>query len=154
MSEKVLIIEDEQGHCRFQAYSLAKEGFEVLHRHRWSGRAALAEAEKPDLLILDLLFARDERFGCMPHAPPDEQRCQSSCSPRAARSVDRVVGLEVGADDYRLKPFSMRELIARVRAVLRRVSPSRFHPTAFSGVATWRSTRGNTWPTVVASPSG
>ncbi|HHX41911.1 MAG TPA: response regulator transcription factor [Armatimonadetes bacterium] len=120
MSEKVLIIEDEQAIADSVAYSLAKEGFEVRTATDGAEGLALAEAEKPDLLILDLLLPG------MSGLDVCRTLRRTSSVPiimltARGEEVDRVVGLEVGADDYVTKPFSMRELIARVRAVLRRV---------------------------------
>ncbi|HPT96305.1 MAG TPA: response regulator transcription factor [Armatimonadota bacterium] len=127
MSEKVLIIEDEQAIADSVAYSLAKEGFEVLTASDGTQGLALAEAEKPDLLILDLLLPG---VGGLDVCRTLRRTSNVPIIMLTARGeeVDRVVGLEVGADDYVTKPFSMRELIARVRAVLRRVQPEQVSP--------------------------
>ena len=125
MLKKILIVEDEHDLIKLLKYNLEKEGFKV--GHTTDGSLALAEIrrEMPDLVILDLMLPgmdglevcrqlrRNERFGSLPVLMLTAR----------SEEADRVVGLELGADDYVTKPFSMRELIARVRALLRRHEP-------------------------------
>lgn len=116
---RVLVVDDEPSLAQTVSYTLRREGFEVLTAG--DGLAALeaVRSHPPDLIVLDLLLPgldglelcrRIRRRSAVPililTARGDE--------------VDRVVGLEVGADDYLAKPFSMRELVARIRALLRR----------------------------------
>lgn len=119
MPERILIVEDESSVAAAVAYTLECEGFEVEIAP--DGRMALDafEARPPALVILDLmlpglsgwqLFSAFRRQADVPII---------MLTARAAEA-DRVAGLEMGADDYVLKPFSMRELVARVRTVLRR----------------------------------
>lgn len=123
MNERILIVEDETPLAQAIAYALKKEGFQV--RIATDGQEGLRAAltEKPDLVILDLMLPKLDGW--------------EICRTLRARSAvpililtargeehDKVVGLELGADDYVVKPFSMRELIARVRALLRRVKLS------------------------------
>ncbi len=119
MPEKVLIVEDENSVAQAIAYTLSQEGFDTEIAS--DGRQALDafEASRPELVILDLML-------------PGLSGWQLFTAFRRQRDVpiimltarteeaDRVAGLEMGADDYVLKPFSMRELVARVRTVLRR----------------------------------
>lgn len=116
---RILIIEDEQSYREATAFMLRREGFDVAEAE--DGATGLAEMERngADLVLLDLM---------MPGMPGTEvcrqlrQRSNVAVIMVTARDseVDKVVGLELGADDYVTKPFSHRELVARIRAVLRR----------------------------------
>ena len=116
---RILIIEDEQSYREATAFMLRREGFEVAEAE--DGANGLAEFDRngADLVLLDLM---------MPGMPGTEvcrllrQRSNVAVIMVTARDaeVDKVVGLELGADDYVTKPFSHRELVARIRAVLRR----------------------------------
>jgi DNA-binding response OmpR family regulator len=123
MNEKILIIEDEALIADSIEYALKKEGFEVLKAADGVQGLALARECHPHLVILDIMLPMLNGF--------DVCRTLRSESPvpiiiltAKTEEVDRVVGLELGADDYVIKPFSMRELIARVKANLRRVQLS------------------------------
>jgi two-component system phosphate regulon response regulator PhoB len=123
MTERILIVEDEADLAATLAYNLKREGFVPTVAH--DGAQALAKAlsgEPPQLVLLDLM---------LPDMPGTEvcRRLRAAAETRSvpiiiltARGdeIDRVVGFEVGADDYVTKPFSVRELLLRVRAVLRR----------------------------------
>ncbi|MDI3341001.1 MAG: response regulator transcription factor [Sphaerobacter sp.] len=116
---QILVVEDESSLRATIAYNLKKAGHEV--RTVADGEAALAQAraQPPDLIILDVMLPTIDGFDVCRHIR------RSSAVPilmLTARDdeVDRVVGLEIGADDYMTKPFSMRELLARVKALLRR----------------------------------
>jgi DNA-binding response OmpR family regulator len=119
VSPKVLVVEDEPVLQETLAYNLTRQGYEVCQAT--SGRQALdvARDQKPDLVVLDIMLPGIDGF----------EVCrilrQESSVPilmLTARDdvVDKVVGLEVGADDYMTKPFSMREFLARVKAMMRR----------------------------------
>jgi phosphate regulon transcriptional regulator PhoB len=126
MYKKILIVEDEHDVIKLLKYNLEKEGFRV--NYTTDGSLALAEIrrDEPDLIILDLMLPgldgleicrqirRNEKYSTLPLLMLTARDEES----------DRVVGLEMGADDYVTKPFSMRELIARVRALLRRTEPA------------------------------
>ena len=119
MAERVLIIEDEKAIADSVAHVLNREGFETRVAADGEAGLRLAEAFGPHLVILDLMLPG---IGGLEVC---RQLRRTSTVPiimltAKAEEVDRVVGLEVGADDYVTKPFSMRELIARVRALLRR----------------------------------
>ena len=119
---KIIIADDEKDIVELVAYNLEREGFTVL-RASDGGRAwEMARKEKPDLIILDLM---------MPELPGTEVCRLIRSHPETAaipiimltaksEPLDRILGLEIGADDYLTKPFHVRELVARVRAVLRR----------------------------------
>jgi DNA-binding response OmpR family regulator len=119
MTETILIVEDELSLQETLAYSLKKEGYVV--ESVGDGRSALASARKlkPDLIVLDIMLPEMDGFEV---ARILRKEMTTAILMLTARDdeIDRVVGLEVGADDYLTKPFSMRELLARVKAQLRR----------------------------------
>ena len=119
MPEKILIVEDELALQETLAYNLKKEGYTV--QTVGDGRSALDAARKmkPDLIVLDIMLPEMDGFEV---ARILRKEMTTGILMLTARDdeIDRVVGLEVGADDYLTKPFSMRELMARVKAQLRR----------------------------------
>jgi len=125
MSKKILIVEDERDVVRLLRYNLEKEGFRVSAVT--DGSLALAEMrrEDADLVILDLMLPGMDGLEICRQLRRHDKYSNVPILMLTARSeeADRVVGLELGADDYVTKPFSMRELIARVRALLRRHEP-------------------------------
>ncbi|MEX0953197.1 MAG: response regulator transcription factor [Nitriliruptoraceae bacterium] len=116
---RILVVEDEPSLVEALEFALTSEGFEVVVATDGSAALSTFERERPDLVLLDLM---------LPGTPGTEvcrQIRATSVTPvimLTARDaeIDKVVGLELGADDYVTKPFSTRELIARIRAVLRR----------------------------------
>ncbi len=116
---RILVVEDEESYSEALAYMLRKEGFEVAIAA--DGNAALVEFDRngADIVLLDLMLPG------LPGTEVCRQIRQTSSVPVIMVSakddeVDKVVGLELGADDYVTKPYSPRELVARIRAVLRR----------------------------------
>ena len=120
MTHKVLVVEDDTTLSETLEYNLRRQGYETLTAA--DGRVALdiARNEKPDLIILDLMLPGIDGFEVC-RILRKELSVPILMLTARAEEVDRVVGLEVGADDYLTKPFSMRELLARVKALLRRV---------------------------------
>lgn len=120
MSEKVLVVEDEPTLLETLVYNLNRQGYTVVTAT--DGRAALAIArrEQPDLIVLDLMLPGLDGFEVC-RILRQEMNAPILMLTARTDEVDRVVGLEMGADDYLTKPFSMRELLARVKALLRRV---------------------------------
>ena len=120
MADKILVVEDELSLQETLAYNLKKQGYEV--EAVGDGLAALDKARQvhPDLIVLDLMLPGMDGFEVCRVL---RQEMTTPVLMLTARDdeIDRVVGLEVGADDYMTKPFSMRELMARVKAMLRRV---------------------------------
>ena len=121
MSERILLVEDEQSVADGVTYALEQEGFEVAVAMEGKAALDLFEARKFDLVLLDLMLPGLN--GWQLFAAFRKQRPVPVIMLTArAGEADRVAGLEMGADDYITKPFSMRELTARVRAVLRRTA--------------------------------
>jgi len=126
MAKKILIVEDERDVVKLLRYNLEKEGFRISSVT--DGSLALSEMrrEPADLVMLDLMLPGMDGLEICRQLRRNERYASVPILMLTARSeeADRVVGLELGADDYVTKPFSMRELIARVRALLRRQDPT------------------------------
>ena len=127
MSELILIVEDERDLVATLEYALEREGYRA--RSAYTGRQGLEIAKTepvPDLVLLDLMLP--DMSGtqvCQQLRAGERTRSMPVIMMTAkAEEVDRVVGFEVGADDYVVKPFSLRELMLRIRAVLRRKAPA------------------------------
>jgi len=120
VTEAILVVEDEISLQETLAYNLKKQGYTV-HTASTGGQALkFARELKPDLILLDIMLPEMDGFEVCRTL---RQEMNTPILMLTARDdeIDRVVGLEVGADDYLTKPFSMRELLARVKAMLRRV---------------------------------
>ncbi len=119
MSEKILVVEDEPTLVETLEYNLSHRGYDVFTA--MGGREALevARREHPDLIILDLMLPGIDGIEVC-RVLRQEMNVPILMLTARDEEIDKVVGLEVGADDYMTKPFSMRELMARVKALLRR----------------------------------
>lgn len=120
MSEKVLVVEDELTLQETLAYNLKKEGYDVEKASDGNTAIEVARKYQPDLIILDIMLPGIDGFEVC-RILRKEMTTPVLMLTARDDEIDRVVGLEVGADDYLTKPFSMRELLARVKAILRRV---------------------------------
>lgn len=120
--KKILIIEDDKALVRGLCDALKREHFEVLASGDGAVGYDMAKKEKPDLLILDLILPGMNGLEVCKKLRTDQSQLPVLMLTRKKEEVDKVLGLELGADDYLTKPFGMRELIARVRALLRRQS--------------------------------
>jgi two-component system alkaline phosphatase synthesis response regulator PhoP len=120
--ETVLLIEDERNIAELVKYNLEQAGFRVLTASRGDTGLDQARKSKPDLIVLDLMLPEIDGIEICKILKANEKTASIPIIMLTAKSeeTDKVVGLEVGADDYVTKPFSPRELAARVRAVLRR----------------------------------
>ena len=115
----VLVIEDEPTLVATLRYNLERDGYRVLTALDGAAGLALARSERPDVLLLDLMLPGMSGIEIC-RALRKESALPILMLTARTEETDRVVGLELGADDYVSKPFSMRELLARVRALLRR----------------------------------
>ena len=120
MAESILIVEDEKTLQETLAYNLKKQGYKV--ETVGDGEAALESARmlKPDLVVLDIMLPKLDGFEVC-RILRQETNIPILMLTAKDEEIDRVIGLEIGADDYITKPFSMREFLARVKAHLRRV---------------------------------
>jgi len=117
--QRVLIVEDEPNIASFARMYLEAAGFGVTHAARGDEGLRLAESDPPDLVILDLMLPGMDGYEITKRLRRGGSTPIIMLTARDD-AVDKVVGLELGADDYITKPFSPRELVARVKAVLRR----------------------------------
>jgi two-component system alkaline phosphatase synthesis response regulator PhoP len=117
--KRILVVDDEPKIARLARDYLERAGFEALTAGDGQGALALARSRKPDLIVLDLGLPGLDGLDVIRALRRDSTVPIVVVSARGEES-DRIVGLELGADDYIVKPFSPRELVARVRAVLRR----------------------------------
>jgi len=120
MAEKILVVDDEISLQETLAYNLKKEGYEVQTTGDGAEALDLAREMQPDLILLDVMLPGLDGFEICRILRREMSTPVLMLTARDDE-IDRVVGLEVGADDYMAKPFSMRELLARVKAMLRRV---------------------------------
>ncbi len=120
--EKILLVEDEKNIIELVKYNLEQEGFRVLTAQRGDTGLEMAQREKPALLILDLMLPEIDGIEICKILKQNYKTAGLPIIMLTAKGeeADKVVGLELGADDYVTKPFSPRELVARVKSVLRR----------------------------------
>lgn len=117
---RILVVDDEPAIRELVTYHLQREGYEVLVAETGPQALAMARSENPHLLILDLMLPDLDGFAVCRELRKWSQVPVLMLTARTDE-VDRVVGFELGADDYVVKPFSPRELVARVKAILRRL---------------------------------
>ncbi len=122
MKETILIIEDEKDIVKMLEYNLKKEGFKTLSAYDGEYALDLAVRKNPDLVILDLMLPGIDGLEVCKELKSNVKTASVPVIILTAKAQesDKIVGLELGADDYMTKPFSPRELVARIKAVLRR----------------------------------
>lgn len=127
MSAKVLIVEDEASLSELLRYNFEAEGFLVSHAVTGDEGEMLVAEERPDLIVLDWMLPSVSGLELCRRlrAKPETRNIPILMLTARGEEADRVRGLSTGADDYVVKPFSLPELMARVRAILRRAAPER-----------------------------
>ena len=120
MTKKILVVDDEKRLCDMVRAYLTQEGFQVVTASNGQEALFVARHEQPDLILLDLMMPEMGGYAFI-RVYSKERDTPIIILTAKLEENDKVLGLELGADDYVTKPFSMRELTARVRAVLRRV---------------------------------
>lgn len=120
MNEKILLVEDDETLLETLAYNLRRQEYTIVSAGSGREAVSLARREKPDLIVLDVMLPGIDGFEVC-RILRKEQSVPILMLTARADELDKIIGLEVGADDYLTKPFSMRELQARVSALLRRV---------------------------------
>jgi two-component system, OmpR family, alkaline phosphatase synthesis response regulator PhoP len=120
MKNKVLVVDDEQSIVTLLQYNLEQAGFEVVTAMDGAEGKRLAETESPDIIVLDLMLPTLDGMDVCKKLR--QQNIMTPIIMLTAKDdeLDKILGLELGADDYMVKPFSPREVIARVKAILRR----------------------------------
>ena len=133
-AQKILVIEDEPDIRKLVQYNLTQEHFNVVEAEDGEQALSLLQREKPNLVILDLMLPGLSGLELckMLRQRSDTSRLPILMLTAKAGEADRIVGLEMGADDYLAKPFSPREMVARVRAILRRAESKPALETAVS----------------------
>ena len=116
---KILIVEDDQNLLATLKYNLIKESYDVITAIDGAQAIETARRERPELIVLDVMLPKLSGFEVC-RTLRKEMTVPILMLTAKTEEVDKIVGLEIGADDYMTKPFSMRELLARVRAMLRR----------------------------------
>ncbi|MCU0587335.1 MAG: response regulator transcription factor [Syntrophobacteraceae bacterium] len=119
---KIVIVEDDTDILQLLAYNMQASGFEVITSRDGFEGLGLVRQNLPDLVLLDLMLPGLDGFDVCKELKrnPETQNIPILMLTARGEEVDRIVGLELGADDYVVKPFSPRELILRIRAILRR----------------------------------
>ncbi|KAA3664384.1 MAG: DNA-binding response regulator [Chloroflexi bacterium] len=120
MGHKILVVEDDNTLQEMLEYNLARQGYDVITTDNGRTAVELARSQNPSLILLDVMLPGIDGFEVC-RILRKELSVPILMLTAKAEEVDKVVGLEMGADDYLTKPFSMRELLARVKAMLRRV---------------------------------
>mgnify|MGYP001179910061 CR=1 FL=1 len=122
MKKRICVIEDEKDIVRLLSYNLGKEGYDVLSYESGENAVEFVKTNRPDLVLLDIMIPAKDGFEVCKQlkAEPDTQAIPIIMLTAKAEEANIVTGLELGADDYITKPFSVAVLIARVRTVLRR----------------------------------
>ncbi len=123
---KILVVEDDESLRTLMEYNFGKEGFDIVTARDGEEALLKVEESKPDLVILDWMLPNVSGIEVCRRlrSKPETQGLPVIMLTARAEESDRVRGLDTGADDYVVKPFSMEELVARIRAVLRRLRPS------------------------------
>jgi len=120
---KILIVDDEQDIVELLSYNLGKEGFSTIKAYDGEAALGLVRSGKPDLMILDLMLPKMNGLDVCKaiRRNPETANLPIIMLTAKGEEIDKIIGLEIGADDYITKPFSVKELIARVRSILRRM---------------------------------
>lgn len=119
MSQKILVVDDEKPIADILKFNLEKEGYEVVCAYDGDEAVEMTDAEKPDLLLLDIMLPNKDGNEVCREVRKNHSMPIIMITAKDSE-IDKVLGLELGADDYVTKPFSNREVIARVKANLRR----------------------------------
>ena len=123
MMDKILVADDDLNICELLRLYLEKEGFEVVMAHDGEEAVARFESEKPSLILLDIMMPKLDGWQVCRQIR-QKSDCPIIMLTAKGETFDKVLGLELGADDYVVKPFDTKEIVARIKAVLRRSGPA------------------------------
>ena len=133
--KKILIVEDDENIRELLRLYLEREGYEISEAENGSGRAFQKwKAENPDMMLLDVMMPVMDGWQVIKEVRDSGSSMPVIMITAKGETMDKVSGLELGADDYIVKPLEMREVVARVRAVLRRLSPDDGSKLTFDGL--------------------
>ena len=124
MSKKILVVDDEHSIVTLLQYNLQQAGFEVITKMDGESGLDAAINEQPDLIVLDLMLPKIDGIEVCKKLRQQKINVPILMLTAKDDEFDKVLGLELGADDYMTKPFSPREVVARVKAILRRIQTS------------------------------
>ena len=122
MAKKILVVDDEPNIVDILRFNLQREGYEVLAAYDGQEGLDKARSEGPDLILLDVMLPEKDGFQVCEELRKTDRLTPIIMLTAREEERDRVMGLELGADDYVVKPFSVRELLARVRTNIRRTA--------------------------------
>ncbi|HWI53924.1 MAG TPA: response regulator transcription factor [Symbiobacteriaceae bacterium] len=117
--ERILVVDDEDAILQLVAYNLRRAGYDVITAGNGEDALRLFRAEGPDMVVLDVMLPGVDGFEVCKEMRKESDKPILMLTARG-EEIDRVIGFEIGADDYVAKPFSPRELVGRVKAILRR----------------------------------
>ena len=123
MMDKILVADDDLNICELLRLYLEKEGFEVVMAHDGEEAVARFESDKPSLILLDIMMPKLDGWQVCRQIR-QKSDCPIIMLTAKGETFDKVLGLELGADDYVVKPFDTKEIVARIKAVLRRSGPA------------------------------
>jgi len=142
MSKRILIVEDEKNIVDILSFNLGREGYDTLEAYDGEMGLKLALEENPDLILLDLMLPKMDGFDVCKAVRAKNRSTPIIMLTAREEESDKVFGLELGADDYITKPFSMRELLARIKVNIRRTEMLTEQPSAPAQSAGQRMERG------------
>ena len=119
--KKILIVDDEPSIQDLLVFNLEKEGYKTITASDGEGGVAVALSQNPDLILLDVMLPKADGLTVCKRIRQTLSKTPIIMLSAKGEEIDKILGLEIGADDYMTKPFSIRELIARVKANLRKV---------------------------------
>ena len=141
MAKTVLIVEDERAIVEILKFNLKREGYETLEALDGETGLLLAQTKDPDLILLDVMLPKMNGFDICKTLRAENRTTPIIMLTAREEEMDKVFGLETGADDYMTKPFSMKELMARVKANIRRRSMEYTCLLYTSAAAAWNTLR-------------
>ncbi len=130
---KILLVEDEESIRKFTKLSLEREGFEVLEAGTGEEGVIMVKEEKPDVVILDIMLPGIDGYQVCEAIRADYPNIGIIMLTAKTQDVDKIIGLESGTDDYMVKPFNPKELILRIKSLIRRISLSEDNETIKDG---------------------
>ncbi|MBW7455190.1 response regulator transcription factor [Paenibacillus sepulcri] len=121
LKQKILVVEDEEAIAELLVYALEREGFSVMRASTGNEAESMGRSGRPDLILLDLMLPDGSGFELCKIAAKEDWNIPIIMLTAKSDMVDKILGMELGADDYITKPFDVREVIVRIKAIFRRI---------------------------------